>query len=241
MKQESFPRLAPTTITTEFPASPFHFHPFVTVNCMEAIQHWKDRQTPGFRRNGALQGLSRAFNVSHKKSTRKVIGMFSIVGLLMLLCTAAWADQSVSLSWNTNADASAAGYALYRGSSPGNYTSRIDVGTNTTVTLTGLKEGQTNYFTVAAYNSARIEGSPSAPIVYLVPGLARLTPPRSGNPASISFPAAIGHWYEVQASVNLTNWSTIYQSSSSTSNAWMTFNDPQSATFSKRFYRVVMH
>src|SRR5262245_61721468 len=114
MKQEASPRFAPTTITAEFPANPFHFHPFVTVNSMEAIQHWKDRQTPKFRRTGHLNGLAGGFTVSHRKTARKVLSIFSVVGLWMLLCATAWADQSVSLSWNTNAGPAAAGYALYR-------------------------------------------------------------------------------------------------------------------------------
>jgi hypothetical protein len=239
MKTESAPHFA--TITPAFPNSPFRFHPFVRVNKLEEIERQEDRRPAGSRRSGVFNRFSGAFEVRHQKSGRKLFGVLGMVGLWMLLCAPAWAGQSVSLSWNTNAGAAPAGYALYRGTSTGNYTTRIDVGTNTTVTLTGLKEGQTNFFAVAAYNAARVEGAPSPEIVYLVPGLARLTPPKSGNPASISFPAAIGHWYEVQASVNLTTWSTIWQSSSSTSNAWMTFQDPQSATFSKRFYRVVMH
>jgi hypothetical protein len=152
------------------------------------------------------------------------------------------ASESVSLIWNPVTTTQVSGYAFYLGNTNGVYTSRFDVGTNTAITLTGLKEGQTNYFAVAAYDSARIESAPSQAASYIVPGFVKLTgPSKSGNPAVLSFPVAVGHSYLIQASTNLQTWSTIGATSVSTSNNWFTFQDTQPGPFSKRFYRLIMN
>jgi len=147
--------------------------------------------------------------------------------------------QTVSIAWDPVTNAMATGYAFYYGATSSNYTTRIDAGTNTAVTLSGLAEGQTNYFAVASYNAARVEGSLSPEIKFLVPGV--LVKLSGTNASRFKFPVAVGHWYEIQASTNLVSWSNISQTTNSTSNAWVTFQDPQAASYSKRFYRLVLH
>jgi hypothetical protein len=49
---------------------------------------------------------------------------------------------------------------------------------------------------------------------------------------------APGHTYKVQASVNLTTWSTLWQTTA-TNNAWAEFADAQGANLKMRFYRLV--
>ena len=184
----------------------------------------------------------------HKRANRNY-ALFSkrLVALLALVLglsagLSANASQNVSLAWNPSADSSTTGYLLYAGNSTTNYTSQINVGTNTTVTLSGLTAGATNYFAVSAYNAANIVGTPSAPITYIVPGLLVMSHASgTGNIPTLNFPEAPGHWYEVQASTNLTVWSNIYQSPTATTNAWASFQDPQAGSFRSRFYRLVMH
>lgn len=148
----------------------------------------------------------------------------------------------MSLAWNANPDSSVAGYALYYGNASGSYTARIDVGTNTMATVSGLKEGQTYYFAVTAYNAAVVESAPAGELIYIVPGVVLLTPAsQPGNPVTIKFPVAPGHWYEIQASVDLKSWTTIRQTATATSNTWVQFLDPQAGAFQKRFYRLVLH
>jgi hypothetical protein len=171
-----------------------------------------------------------------------VIRTLALFGFAFVLAGSLRASQSVSLAWNPVTTSQVSGYAFYLGNTNGVYTSRFDVGTNTAITLNGLKEGQTKYFAVAAYDSARIESSASSQVPYLVPGLVRLTSsPRPGNPATLSFPVAVGHSYQILASTNLQTWTSIGQTTSSTSNAWVTFQDPQSSSFPKRFYRLIMN
>lgn len=51
-----------------------------------------------------------------------------------------------------------AGYRIYYGTEPGNYTVSIDAGNITTREVTGLPSGQTVYFSVTAY---RLDGTES--------------------------------------------------------------------------------
>ncbi|HZQ48560.1 MAG TPA: fibronectin type III domain-containing protein, partial [Verrucomicrobiae bacterium] len=144
----------------------------------------------------------------------------------------------MSLAWNPSTNIpNAAGYALYYGSTSGNYSSRIDIGTNTSAIIPGLNEGHTNYFMVKAYNTAKVESVASGEIAYIVPGLLVMAWLQPGNIASLSFPVAWGHWYSVQASVDLKTWATIWQTATATSNAWVQFQDPQTSMFKRRFYR----
>ncbi len=150
------------------------------------------------------------------------------------------ASQSVSVAWD--AAPGAAGYYFYCGTNSGAYAHQMDTGTNTTITITGLKEGRTNYFKVVGYNAARMPGTPSGELSFIVPGCLHFNcATKSGTPAGLSFPVAVGHWYAVQASTDLQTWATIWQTSTSTSNAWVFYQDSQAGNFSKRFYRLIIN
>jgi hypothetical protein len=170
------------------------------------------------------------------------IRISALFAFTLVLAGSLRASQTVSMAWNPVTNAPVAGYAFYLGNTVGAYTARFDVGTNTAITLTGLKEGQVKYFAVASYDSAHIESAPSQAAAYIVPGLIKLSSPaQPGNPAIISFPVAVGHSYQIQASTNLHTWTNIGQTSVATLNYWTTFQDPQPGPFSKRFYRLIMN
>jgi hypothetical protein len=175
-------------------------------------------------------------------SSRRHLGTLAIAAMSLSLCVAAWASQSVSLAWDASPSREVTGYLLHYGTASGSYPSQIDVGTNLTATISGLKEGQTNYFVVTAYNSMRLESLPSAEISFIVPGLVTLD---SGAyptvPGRIKFVVAPGHWYEVQATEDLLSWMTLWQTAVVTSNAWVQFTDSNASAFPVRFYRLVLH
>ena len=148
------------------------------------------------------------------------------------------AMQSVMVGWNANTDPGIAGYAVYYGTTNGLYSKRVDVGTNTSATISGLVEGQTNYFAVAAYNTVNMEGTASPALTFIVPGCLKM----SSVPANgMSFPVAQGHYYTIQATTNLTSWTNIWQTSTASSNAWVSYQDPQAGSLPRRFYRLVLH
>jgi hypothetical protein len=172
------------------------------------------------------RGFSRTFRLA------------SVIALLSILSSAAMAMQSVMVGWNPGTDPGIAGYAVYYGTTNGVYSKRLDVGTNTSTTISGLVEGQTNYFAVAAYNAASIEGTASSALTFIVPGYLKISS-LSGN--GMSFPVAQGHYYVVQATTNLVSWTNIWQSSTASSNVWVSYQDPQAGSLPHRFYRLVLH
>ncbi len=86
----------------------------------------------------------------------KKLGCFAIVTLFTSLSlgvtTPVFAGDAI-LSWKANTDSDLAGYNLYYGTASGSYGTPIDVGNQTTYTVTGLGPG-THYFAVTAYNTS---------------------------------------------------------------------------------------
>lgn len=73
-------------------------------------------------------------------------------------------NGSVTVSWSFSVDDSAGGYLVYYGNRPGEYLGRtavegsspVNVGNQSSITLTGLENGKIYYFAVAAYS--KIDG-----------------------------------------------------------------------------------
>ncbi len=90
------------------------------------------------------------------------------VTLGCLLCIGALSDngfcRDIPLAWNSNPDPDIAGYRVYYGLSSRRYTDSIDVGFETTFTLSGLDGKKTYYFAVTAYNTEGLESDYSAEI-----------------------------------------------------------------------------
>jgi hypothetical protein len=168
------------------------------------------------------------------------------LALLLAFCSLAHgavpvtgSGQSLTLTWDPSISRNVAGYIVYYGADGTNFEYGVDVGNSTSYVACGLQPGQTNCFAVIAYNTQGVESRPSNIISYIVPGLLSVAPktgPRS--PATIRFPVAPGHTYQLQASVNLQTWSTIWQSTA-TNNAWFQFQDVEGANLRMRFYRLV--
>src|SRR5689334_23370161 len=60
--------------------------------------------------------------------------------------------QSVTLAWNANTETNLAGYRLYYGPAPRNYSGHVQVVAPVTAgTVTNLVSGRTYYFAVTAY------------------------------------------------------------------------------------------
>ncbi len=98
--------------------------------------------------------------------------------------------HSVTLGWHPSTDPSAVGYAIYYGTSSGTYSTRIDAGTNTVLTIPGLQEGTTYYFAATAYNTSGAEGRFSGEISYEVPM------PASPILVNGSFELGYSGWFE---------------------------------------------
>lgn len=73
------------------------------------------------------------------------------LGFTLVLLTSSPIAAQVTLAWAPSVSM-VDGYWLYYGTASGTYTARIDVGSVTTYTVTGLTSGQTYYFAVTAYD-----------------------------------------------------------------------------------------
>ncbi|MGD0813390.1 MAG: fibronectin type III domain-containing protein [Verrucomicrobiota bacterium] len=106
--------------------------------------------------------------------SRRGLAVLSLIlsGLFSIL--PAWA-QSVSLAWNPSLSPTVAGYDVYYGLASGAYTSHIDVGSDTTVTLSKVNPGMTYYFAVLAYDSLHHESPFSNEISDSIPALPLIT------------------------------------------------------------------
>lgn len=87
---------------------------------------------------------------------------------LGLLIAAPLHACNVIVSWNPNTEPDLAGYKVYYGTEPGEYTTSIDVGNVTQREVSGLEMGGTYYFAVTAYDFNGNESAPSTEVVYYV-------------------------------------------------------------------------
>jgi hypothetical protein len=151
--------------------------------------------------------------------------------------------QVYGVAWDSSADTNVTGYAVYYGTNSGSYDFRLDVGTNTMTTLPDLSPWVTYYFAVTAYNSAGVESAPSGEISLTMPATLQLAGgPNPGDPVTLTFPAAAGHWYEIQASTDLITWSMICQTEVQDLAGVYSFQDVDGAgLYQQRFYRVALH
>jgi hypothetical protein len=101
--------------------------------------------------------------------------ILAFVGSFLFLVSSR--GQSVSLAWNPGPSGDT-GYYIYYGTHSGSYSAKIDVGTNTIATLSGLTIGQTYYFAVTGYNSARMESLPSNQASFVVPSTPSVLAPQ---------------------------------------------------------------
>src|SRR4030042_7052614 len=78
--------------------------------------------------------------------------LFLLPILICLLSLQAVDAASVTLTWDPNSEPDIAGYKLYYGKTSGSYEFAIDVGNQTSYSISDLEDGKTYYFIVRAYN-----------------------------------------------------------------------------------------
>jgi len=168
--------------------------------------------------------------------------LLAIVAVAVCLLTStAVAERKVTLAWDDSADSAASGYVVYALEENAPEAMRLDVGATRSAQISGLKEGLNYTFFVTAYNPYRVEGPPSLPISFTVPVPLQMNPPSATTQGRVRFPAAPGRWYELQASTDLVNWTTIWQTGVVNSYAWIDYQDPRARYHSSRFYRLQVH
>jgi hypothetical protein len=91
---------------------------------------------------------------------------FLAFGLFCLLLPSSVLAGEVTIAWDPAQDPNLDGYKLYYGYEEGSYEGVVDVGMETTYTLTDLKEGQVYYFALVAYDIHGEESELSQEVAY---------------------------------------------------------------------------
>ena len=75
-------------------------------------------------------------------------------------------EQSVDMIWNPSPDVDVAGYRLHYGNASRQYSTVVDMGRQTTATVSGLLDGAPYFFAVTAYATNRGESGFSNEILF---------------------------------------------------------------------------
>ncbi len=105
-----------------------------------------------------------------------VLFFISLVTLISLIPSTNVYSAQVTLAWNPNNESDLAGYKLYYGNSSRNYDTNIDVGYQTSYTISGLVDGNAYYFAATAYDFSGNESGYSAEEFYNAPVVPSLWP-----------------------------------------------------------------
>lgn len=88
-------------------------------------------------------------------SLRELFLRSGSAGLVLSLLSSHSFAASVNLAWDASKSPNVGGYIVSYGQASGKYTSNIDVGNKTMLTVCGLEAGAKYYFSVKAYDPAR--------------------------------------------------------------------------------------
>jgi PKD repeat protein len=163
--------------------------------------------------------------------TSSLASLVMLANLFFFCSSYAQAGQ-VTLAWDASSSSGVAGYEINYGQTSGSYASRIDVGNQTSYTVTGLNDGAIYYFATKAYNSGKTtwsgfsnQVSATIPSPPTVPTAGFNANPTSGTaPLTVTFTdTSIG---------NITTWSWNFGdgTTSTAKNAAKTYTNPGSYT-----------
>ncbi len=103
------------------------------------------------------------------RNTRSCYHVFiSLVAitLILFLCMSNVYSAQATLSWNPNSESDLAGYKVYYGNSSGSYSFNVDVGNQTSYTISNLVEGKIYFFAATAYDFSGNESGYSNEVSY---------------------------------------------------------------------------
>lgn len=153
--------------------------------------------------------------------------------------------RSVSLAWDPSPDSAVVGYRIYYGTTSGNWTNQIDIGNQTSVSLTGFVPQTTYYLTVKAYDSNHLESEPSNELEYMAPAapsptLRTTVAKLSTKGVKLNFQATPGIQYRIESTEDFKTWTTVLTTN-------VPVSGPLALTLSednelpKRFFRVAQY
>ena len=146
------------------------------------------------------------------------------------------------MEWQSSADRTVTGYALYYGATGGPLTNRLDVGQATSISMTNLTALASYSFCVVAYDANLDESEPSNFLNYTTQAISsvNLNPARGGG-MTVCFSVAPGGACHVEYTDTLTppNWKML-TTGTGDSNGVVNVVDTAVAPGGMRFYRAVV-
>jgi hypothetical protein len=91
--------------------------------------------------------------------------MILVFSIVLAASLPLWGAQTISLAWDANAEPDLGGYIRYYCDVNDHWTNAIDVGNQTTRTVSELIESKTYRFSVTAYSKSGLESGPSNEIL----------------------------------------------------------------------------
>ena len=161
---------------------------------------------------------------TEKKASLAVLSAW----LVLLVQLPVFAVQDAVISWNPSSDTKVVGYKIYYGSSSRAYTSVVDVGNATNVTISGLTEGSTNYFAATTYAAESSESSYSEEVVCVSSPNVITNLPAEGADTNISTPPSLPPVLNVVGNVTV---ATNVSDSHSVIVSWDASTDPDVAGY----------
>jgi fibronectin type 3 domain-containing protein len=98
--------------------------------------------------------------------------LFSVSIFTFTLTPAIAFSGTLTLAWDPNLEPDVAGYKVYYGTQSRDYIHVVDIGHQTSCTISGLTSGEVYYFAVTAYDINNNESAFSVEITYEVPNSA---------------------------------------------------------------------
>jgi hypothetical protein len=96
------------------------------------------------------------------------LALFAAFLFTSFLTSATAFSETITLAWDPNAESDVAGYKIYYGTESRDYGYVVDIGNQTSCTISGIVKGIMYYFAVTAYDSINNESDYSAEISFAV-------------------------------------------------------------------------
>ena len=116
--------------------------------------------------------VSMSFSEKRDLSAQQPLKITFFTLLTLVLCLIFLPSSfsaTINLAWNSSTGLNVAGYKVYYGSASKSYSKNVNVGNNTSCSLSGLTEGRKYYFAATAYNASNNESDYSSEISYTIP------------------------------------------------------------------------
>jgi hypothetical protein len=144
----------------------------------------------------------------------------------------------IHLEWNASPSSDVINYNIYYGTSSRVYTNTVSVGNVTNTVINKLNPNILYYFAATSTSTnneeSQISNEASAyPYELKVTGIKTID-----GYMNLSFDSLANHFYTIEASTNLTTWSSIYTTKIQTDKSTISFIDMDTPKYSCRFYRI---